>query len=135
MRKNRGEELGAPLALEPDVGPVPLASTPGQAQNAPVTKRAPNGPVANRVSRRPKNCSVKINRDLALPGFGDERLVLPERLEDLGVEADVARFLQALQLLFALDEGLAFPYCPTRRISFPLPEHVLQPDFGKIQLP
>lgn len=79
---------------------MPLTDPPVQVQNVTATVRVP------------KDCAVKEDVtgfpvDLLFPAFGNEVLVLPEREEDVSVQADQTRCLEALELLLALDVGFA----------------------------
>lgn len=89
-----------PVAVQPIHAPVPLTAIPVQVQNATVTARVPK-------DRAVKEDVTSVPVDLLLPRLGDEVLVLPEREEDVGVQADVIRCLETLELLLALDVGLA----------------------------
>lgn len=98
--ENRRGAAGAPQVVEPAAVPVPLATAPVQAQHAAAAERVTEDrSIEEDVGR------VAVGR--FVPARGDEVLVLPQRLEHLGVQADAAVFLQALQLLFANDVGLA----------------------------
>ncbi len=75
----------------------------------------------------PKNSSVEEDvRGVAvgrlLPPRRDQMLVLPEGLEDPCIETDVARGLEARELLFALDAPLA------------VLQHRLEPNGGEVDL-
>jgi len=113
--ENGRREVAAPTAVQPTHAPVPPIDIPVQTQNATATVQVPK-------DRAVKEDVTSVPVDLLLPAFGDEVLVLPESLEDLGVEADVTRFLQPFQLLLALHVGLAV-----------LQHHDVL-DLGKIQL-
>lgn len=92
--QNGRRVASAPLAVEPKAEPAPLATAPVQAQDATVTARVPkDGSVEEDVG------GVAVGG--LLPRLGDEVLVLPEGLEDLRIEADVARCDEAFQFLFA----------------------------------
>ena len=80
--------------------PVPHTAAPVQEQDITVTVRA-------QKDRAVKEDAADVTVHLLLPRLGDAVLVLPEREEDVGVQADVIRCLETLQLLLALDVGLA----------------------------
>ncbi|TSC54905.1 MAG: hypothetical protein LiPW30_371 [Parcubacteria group bacterium LiPW_30] len=89
-----------PVVAEPTHVPVPRTVTPIQVQNVTATVRVP------------KDRAVKVDEPsvpvhLLLPRLGDEMLVLPQRVEDVGVQSDVARLLQTPELLLALHVRLA----------------------------
>lgn len=92
---------GVPLAAQPTVVLVPPAIVPAQANDVAVAARAPkDGSVEEDVGR--------IAIRLLLLGLGDEILVHVEDVEHLGVETDVTRLLETLQLLFTADRGFTF---------------------------
>lgn len=84
-----------PVEAQPTHEPAPRTVTPVQVQDATVTARVPK-------DRAVKEDVTGVSVDLLLPRLGNEMLVLPEREEDVGVQADVIRCLETLQLLLAL---------------------------------
>ncbi len=106
------EALNAP---EPFV--LALVIVPEQAQGVTI-------PVGVTENRAVEVNVLGVTLHLLLPRFGNEVLVLPEREEHVCVQPDLARRLQALELLLALDR------------PFPFPEHrhqmnLVQVQFGK----
>lgn len=104
-----------PVVVQPSHVPVPLTVTPAQVQNVTVTVRVPK-------DRAVKEDVAGVPVDLLFPAFGDEVLVLPEREEDVGVQADVIRCLETLELLLAL------------HVRFAVLQHRDVLDLGEVQL-
>lgn len=93
--EHRRRVLDTPPVVEPVAAPAPPAATV-QTQDATTAVRAA------------QDGAVEENKDL-LPALGNETLILPECLEDLGVEADVLRRPRAHQILLAGDVTLTTP--------------------------
>jgi len=89
-----------PAVAQPTHVPAPRTVAPVQVQNVTVTARVPK-------DRAVKEDVTSVPVDLLLPRLGNEVLVLPQREEDVGVQADVVRCLETLELLLALDVGLS----------------------------
>jgi hypothetical protein len=100
----------ARVAVEPVAAPPPLPAAPEQEQDV----AAAAGGAQDR--------SEEVDGVILLPLLGDETLVLPEVLEELGMQSDVALGDIALQALFAGDALLA------------LLETVLQLDLAQVDL-
>jgi hypothetical protein len=98
--ENGRRVASVPAVLQPEHVPAPLTATPVQVQDATATARAPK-------DRAVKEDVTGIPVDLLLPRLGDEVLVGPERVEHVGVQSDVIRRLQTLELLLALHVRLA----------------------------
>lgn len=97
--ENSRRVVHEPAVAEPAVVPVPLTIVPVQAQDEAVAVRAP------------KDSSIEVDERriavrLLLPAGRNQMLVLPESLEDPGIEADVASVLETRQLVLALDPHL-----------------------------
>lgn len=104
-----------PVVVQPTHAPVPPIARPAQVQNVTVTVRDPK-------DRSVKEDVTGVPVDILLPRLGNEVLVLPEREEDVGVQSDVSRLLQTLELLLAVDVGLT------------ILEHRDVLDLGEVQL-
>ncbi len=104
-----------PVDDQPTHAPAPLTVIPAQAQNATATARVPK-------DRAVKVDVTGVPVHLLFPAFGDEVLVLPEREEDVGVQADVIRCLETLELLLAL------------HVRFAVQEHRSQLHLREVQL-
>jgi len=98
-----GRRVGAiPVEAQPAGAPAPLTVEPRQAQDATIAARAPK-------DRAVKEDATGVPVDGFLPALGNEVLVFPQREEHVGVQTDATVFLKTLELLLALDVGLAVP--------------------------
>ncbi|OJI08564.1 hypothetical protein BK005_00570 [bacterium CG10_37_50] len=104
------------IGVVPDVvqqmnAPVPRTAAPVQVQDVTATVRAPK-------DRAIKEDEASVSVDLLFPAFGNEMFVLPEGEEDIGVQADVIRALQTLELLLALQARFAvIQHCDKLHLS------------------
>lgn len=100
--ENGRRVASVPVVLQPVHAPVPLTAVPVQEQDVTVTARVPK-------DRAVKEDATGVPVDGFLPALGNEVLVFPQREEHVGVQTDATVFLKTLELLLALDVGLAVP--------------------------
>lgn len=101
LREHRHRIVGAPLVAEPAVAPVQPAAEPVEVEDATAAVR-----VAEHASSEEDAGQISVR--LLLPFLRMQVRVLPERLEDAGIQQDVLGRPETPQELLAFDPLLAF---------------------------